>query len=235
MIKKSFYGIPYMIGALFIGFIGSLLADKVLIIQNMFICAALANVHYVMWRYFKYKSIFKEISLLMVVILSCTIAYGLIMLMTLSWLNVAEHNGFFNFNFSIFGLLAVLILFGVVEYLFAATKWMKKAFFAKMNVVSLLIVVAVSFIFASLALQNDQQISLAFINSAQSVTVYWYFLANSVVAFSATVALLTFKKPLNHNPMVNSSKVGMFFKVSITIIGWLSIPVLSYLLLQIVN
>lgn len=231
MISKSFYGIPYMIGALFIGFIGSLLADRVLIIQNMFICVALANVHYVMWRYFKYDNVAKELMWLLALIISCTVSYGIIMLMTLSFLNAAKHNGFFNFNFSIAGLLVVVTIFSMLEYFLAKGKFLKSSAYLRINLLSILTIIGTTIVFAILALNSGQKINLVFISSEQPLTVYWYFFVSLIAPIVGTVSLLTLKKPLNCPPLKYSA-VKIIVKVSITILPWLSIPVISYVILS---
>ncbi len=228
-ITKNFYGIPYMIGALFIALVGSLLADRVLMIQNIFICTSLTTVYYVMWRYFKYKNVGKELLKGFFLVAGVTASYGLIMLCSLSWLDVAKHNGFFNFNWSVVALFAVSWCFFMIQYLFAAKKWLKKFPLLKFNVISIINVLIITFIFAFIALDNGQKIKLEFISSDHPLTIYWYFLSCSVVAIPATIALLMFKRPLIENNVVK--KPALLLKIamiSLTVIFWLTIPFIAY-------
>ena len=234
MISKSFYGIPYMIGALFIALIGSLLADKVLIIQNMFICTSMATSYYVVWKYFKYKNVIKELFWGLLLSLGATVGYGIVMLCTLAWLDVAKHNGFFNFNFSIAGLFFVNYSFLVIQYLFAKTKWLQNCQLFKYHLIATVNIFITAFTFAFLALKSGQKIELSIITSTEPLTVYWYFLANTVVAVAGTCALLMFKRPLGNSEKCVSKKVYVGFKilkVSISVIYWLLIPFGSYILL----
>ncbi len=233
-ITKNFYGIPYMIGALFIALVGSLLADRVVMLQNIFICTSLATIYYVMWRYFKYKNVVKELLNGFFLVVGVTASYGLIMLCCLSWLDVAQHHGFFNFNWSVVALFTVSLCFFIIQYLFAAKKFLMKFPLIKFNVIAIINVLIIAFIFAFIALRSGQEIKLEFISSDNHLTVYWYFISCSVVAIPATIALLMFRRPLVEIVNNAAKKQSLLIKtvmISLTVIFWLTIPFVSYCLI----